>query len=541
MRQYTDTLGGNWSPAVLKEGENPNRIAFVSYYKGDYTLRTLERKEPLHTAATSDFGAPGPIIDFQAPLQHTLVADNVRKKKTFEKMFLDGRPPVSLGVTSSGDIFGGTAVTFGDVLGDKQFNFYFASISQYRTFSLVLHQPVEAVPVRPAGLLADGVLLRPARRRVLRSVVRAVPEPQRRAGHEHDVGRHGVRHLPAQPVQPDSGLGQLRSTCSQTFNDPTLQRYSSQYQSSITGGQQLAQNRRADAARRRVRPRDDGVPRVRAAGGQHDAVAWRLLSPPIGGLLSRRTFDADVRHYTRLGSTGLLAMRFHGFRSRGDFPDFQYFGGNGDLRGYDYLQFVGQNMLQANAELRFPLIEAALTPIGVIGGIRGVLFAGVGGAWFSDQKTANPCGGTTDNFRFLANSTQTVPGRYGRQDRCASATSSSTPIRCTGRPVARRSITDRAAGRRLPPAGRPRVVRHRPRDVRAGLPDPLRLVVAHADEPGMGERGLLLRQRPAQRRLRQRRGRLPASRASRSGLGTTSNERSRSEVGEKNALEGWRR
>ena len=99
-------------------------------------MRTLERKEPLHTAAPSDFGAPGPIIDFQAPLQHTLVADNVRKKKTFEKMFLDGRPPVNLGVTSSGDIFGGTAVTFGDVLGDKQFNFYFASISQYRTFSL---------------------------------------------------------------------------------------------------------------------------------------------------------------------------------------------------------------------------------------------------------------------------------------------------------------------------------------------------------------------------------------------------------------------
>ena len=51
-------------------------------------------------------------------------------------MFLEGRPPVNVGVTSNGDIFGGTAVTFGDVLGDKQFNFYAASISQYRTFSL---------------------------------------------------------------------------------------------------------------------------------------------------------------------------------------------------------------------------------------------------------------------------------------------------------------------------------------------------------------------------------------------------------------------
>ena len=32
--------------------------------------------------------------------------------------------------------FGGSAVTFSDVLGDQQFNFYAASISQYRTMSL---------------------------------------------------------------------------------------------------------------------------------------------------------------------------------------------------------------------------------------------------------------------------------------------------------------------------------------------------------------------------------------------------------------------
>ena len=62
--------------------------------------------------------------------------------------------------------------------------------------------------------------------------------------------------------------------------------------------------------------------------------------------------------------------------------------------------------MYANAELRFPIIEAALTPIGVIGGIRGVFFAGVGGAWFGDQKTANPCSGETNAFRFVTNSSQ---------------------------------------------------------------------------------------------------------------------------------------
>ena len=83
----------------------------------------------------------------------------------------------------------------------------------------------------------------------------------------------------------------------------------------------------------------------------------------------------------------LLAMRVRGFKSIGDFPDFIYFGGNSEMRGYDYLQFVGQNVVFANAELRFPLIEAALTPIGVIGGIRGVFFANIGGGWFNDQPS----------------------------------------------------------------------------------------------------------------------------------------------------------
>ena len=50
------------------------------------------------------------------------------------------------------------------------------------------------------------------------------------------------------------------------------------------------------------------------------------------------------------------------------------------MRGYDYLSFVGQNAFFTNAELRFPLIDAMATPIGILGGIRGTFFANLGGA-----------------------------------------------------------------------------------------------------------------------------------------------------------------
>ena len=70
LEQYTDTLTGNVSPVVLHDGDN-TRIAFVTYFRGEYGLHTITREEPLFTAVTSDFGAPGPIIDFQAPLTTT--------------------------------------------------------------------------------------------------------------------------------------------------------------------------------------------------------------------------------------------------------------------------------------------------------------------------------------------------------------------------------------------------------------------------------------------------------------------------------------
>ena len=108
-------------------------------------------------------------------------------------------------------------------------------------------------------------------------------------------------------------------------------------------------------------------------------------APKIGNFLTRQTVDVDARKYFRLGGSGLLALRAKGFHSWGESPSFMYFGGNSELRGYDYLSFVGQDAFFLNAELRFPLIEAMATPIGILGGIRGTVFVNLGGASWENQ------------------------------------------------------------------------------------------------------------------------------------------------------------
>ena len=81
----------------------------------------------------------------------------------------------------------------------------------------------------------------------------------------------------------------------------------------------------------------------------------------------------------------LFALRFRGFRSTGENPDLFWFGGNGEMRGYPFYSFVGHRGFHANAELRFPLVDVLLTPVGFFGGVRGSMYFNVGGASYNNQ------------------------------------------------------------------------------------------------------------------------------------------------------------
>jgi outer membrane protein assembly factor BamA len=122
-------------------------------------------------------------------------------------------------------------------------------------------------------------------------------------------------------------------------------------------------------------------------------------APKIGNTLSRQTGDIDARYYVRLAANGVLALRAYMFKSWGDTPGYTFFGGNSEMRGYEYREFLGHKAFYTNAELRFPLIHAMATPIGILGGIRGVFFFNFGGAglegnqfkvWDSNATTIAP-------------------------------------------------------------------------------------------------------------------------------------------------------
>jgi hypothetical protein len=377
LKQYTDTLTGNVSPIVLRD-QKPSKIAFVTYYKGEYGIHTLAREEALHTVATSDFGAPGPIIDFQPPTTHTLVKSNIHKKGTFEKLFLEGRPPVNVGVTSGGDLFGGTQVTFSDVLGDKQFSLFASSVAQYRTMSFSylnlsrrLQYALQAYSQTQFYYGYDPGLLYGAQYAYL--------------SRDQAIATQTARGVTAFGIYPFNRYARIEVSgglfnYNQAYNDPSVQDVANQYQIAQYGRQLFSSGSFMPIGISYVQ--ETTVFREYGPLAGNTVRIGYEYAPKLGNLLSRQTADLDARYYLRLATNGVLAFRARGFKSWGEFPGYMYFGGNSEMRGYDYLQFLGNKAFFLDGELRFPLIEAALTPLGVIGGLRGIAFANLGAAGY---------------------------------------------------------------------------------------------------------------------------------------------------------------
>ena len=486
LRRYTDTATAALSPVVLHEG-NATRFAFVTYFKGDFGIHAIERKEADLTVASSDFGAPGPIIDFQAPLQHTLVKANERKKGTFEKMFLDGRPPINLGVTSNGDIFGGTSLTFSDVLGDQQFNMYAASISQYRTllfsYMNLAHRFQWASQVYSQTLfyygLSPGVLYDPAYSYISRD--QALSTQTARGGALfgiYPISRYAR-------IELSGGLMQYK----QQFNDSSLQAYSEQYQQQVYGTPVLANGTFAPLGVAYTREttvfRDYGP-----LSGDTMRLSYRVRTEGRAPALApdgrpRRPVLHAHRHQRRAGVPG---------------PRLQ------ELGRPPRLHLLRWQL--RHARVRLPAVPR---PARLLRKRRAALPADRGHGDTSRRARRHP-GRVLLRHRRGGLQQPVLPGGVEEHRRVDADHRVCAELRHAQLRPGLRGSYHRL---RLPSQGRARVLRHRPRDLRAGLPDPLRLVVAHDVQQELG--GLPVRGRTAA---------APSSAgpSSRSGLATTSSD-----------------
>lgn len=376
LKQYTDTLAGNLSPVVIKDTAN-QRVAFVTYLKGDYGLHIIDLKNEITMVPSEDFGAPGPVVDFQAPLTHSFVQDNAKRKGRFEKMFLEGRPPVGVGITSGGDVFGGTQIAFTDVLGDQQFTLFASSVAQYRTIQGMWINLERRLNLAAQGYSQTQFFFGQLSNVFYDPIYSGIIDRDLAVATRTTNGGTAYAIYPFnryRRIELYGGVNHFR----ESFADQGLQQYSQEYQEAQFG-RQLFNNGFMFPIGAAFIQETTIFREFGPLTGSTMRVAYEI-APKIGSSLTRQTVDVDLRKYFRLAGTALLAVRGRGFTSWGSNPGFTFYGGNNELRGYNYLEFAGQDAFFLNAELRLPLINAMATPIGILGGVRATFFANLGAA-----------------------------------------------------------------------------------------------------------------------------------------------------------------
>jgi hypothetical protein len=391
--QFTDVLGGNFAPAIVTDTDTGNgQMIFTSFYKGEYGLYRLDLDNPVKEIPAEQIArTEGPVIDFVPPVLHQVIPENKRKKGTFEKMFIDGPPPIAVGVTSSGDFYGGSGISFSDVLGDKNFTFLALSVREFRTYSGSFTDLSRRFQYSVQGFDSTSFFFATPFQYTYAALDRR--------GQLGTIRQSGATLAAFYPldrfkrIQFSAGIIRQRSGFQDACLDPEIAATVDPLLFLEVCGlnpelvYQTLQNRYPNGTALPL-----GLTYV------HETTRFRQFGPlagstvmagltfsPGGAFLSRRTFQVDARKYFQISSASLFAVRLRAFRSTGENPDLFWFGGNGEMRGYPFYSFVGHRGFYANAELRFPLVDVLLTPVGFFGGIRGTMFFNVGGAAYNGQ------------------------------------------------------------------------------------------------------------------------------------------------------------
>ncbi len=396
IRRYTDVVGGCFSPVESAERDGERQLVFVSFFRGTFRLFRMPLLQPeSRTEAVRDSEAQPEIEAFEPPLR--LTPDPAKISPYRPKWDLE-MPLFAIGVTNDGTVLADAAVQFSDLLGNQRIRVVASSVSTYSnvaaTYLNFEHRTRWGATFFDyrdyyADLYYDSI--GESRQQIQRTTggVAFLQFPLSR--HYRAEGSLGVVD------RSQDYIYGIDPTTGDLVTDDVRERFAIAGLS-FTGDTTRFQSFGPFQGKRFT---------VGATWGTD------VGSDYPGNLLE---YALDFRAYKQLTRRSLLAFRAAGAWSAGDRPTYYSLGGINVLRGYDYREFFGTRVAWANAELRFPLVDAMAFPFGVLRDIRGFLFADVGAAWFEGDAFYDPELGRWSDFRLWDSENdrlQSGRGSYG--------------------------------------------------------------------------------------------------------------------------------
>jgi Tol biopolymer transport system component len=371
--QYTDVVGGCFTPVVFIGRNNRERMVFASYYKRRWQLFSTPTDKPLHAAEKTTLpSAPLQAESrqvFQPPVEVAIDEEKIERPRGF-KLFIDD-VEVNAGVTSDQLLVSRSIIFMSDMLGNRRFIASLDSVSSFSNFDFLYFDLQHRT----------NWGFRVFDQRSFYSTTSETGALFERHQLYRETGAIGIVSYPFDRYHRlDTGIGYER----RDLNYPTvggIVNFSDSFPivSTTFSGDSTVFKQFGPISGRRYEI---------SAAVAGDVKRGQRFTDILGrdrvrGNILTSDYSLDARQYLQLTSRTLLAARLFAGYSRGNLPNFYYFGGLNTLRGVDFRTIIGNEAAFANFEFRFPLIDLLVTPILALQQVRGTLFFDIGGARFS--------------------------------------------------------------------------------------------------------------------------------------------------------------
>jgi len=366
-KQYTDVVGGCFAPVEMAPRDGEPYLVITAYFDGTFRLYRMPLRQPEQGAEAVAAPATPETTPFEPPLKLTADRETIKPYKL--RWDLEA-PSVSVGVADDGTFLSNVSLTFADLLGDHRASLTFFSVSTYSNFILgytnVKHRlnwGATVFDLRDYYLSSDGFNL--DRR-----------QAQKNTGAQVFASYPFSRNYRVQTALGFTDSSQDLFTGYAPNGTPIFTETKDQFiflSPSIVGDTTRFQSFGPFQGKRFEFGMDYGL---------------NLSSDIAKGNVEQ--YKVDLRAYKQLTRRSLLAFRFLGILNEGERQIFYGVGGLNDLRGYEYRDFYGSNVVQGNVELRFPFVDEVRFPIGPLRNVRGFFFLDMGTAWLPDDQFYDP-------------------------------------------------------------------------------------------------------------------------------------------------------
>lgn len=366
LKRYTDVRTGNFFPSPMPN--EPDTILFSSFNKGAFQIFKSKLEGTVEGSVSfADMDYEEEFERFEPIVNVDIDEKKITPYKGLSKLFLNNRPPIGAIISTDGSIYGGTALSFSDLLGDHNFNLLVYQVRSFRSYAFSY-----ANLKRRFQFIADAfqyTIYYYTPYYYLDSSFYQYLSYRDAMATRTIMGASFNGYYPFNRYYR-AQVGLSFMNYEEDFYDPYMNQLLGQGNQGYTyflNGNSLAASASLIGETTNFR-----------FYGPYSGNTFRLsLSqtiPVTDRFIQNTTVEADLRQYLPLGGDSLLAFRFNAFASMGKTPYIFYWGGNNQVRSSYYYNIVGNAGWYANLEFRIPLVNSANTLIGQIGPVRGVIF-----------------------------------------------------------------------------------------------------------------------------------------------------------------------